>query len=87
MLRGFFSMLDRRRTLHREILRTLPTERSDMSTVAIPSASAVEQMAVRRAPLPAYAPRSPAAIAFEQLWREVNGELSHKRGDGAKTEN
>ena len=52
--------------------RTLPTERSDMSTVAIPSASAVEQMAVRRAPLTAFAPRSPAAIAFEQLWAEIN---------------
>lgn len=72
VVRGFFSMVDRRRTLHREILSTLPTERSDMSTIAIPSASAVEQMAVRRAPLMAFAPRSPAAIAFDDLWREVS---------------
>ena len=71
-LRGFFSMLDRRRKLHKEILATLPAERDQMSTVAIPSASAVEQMAVRRAPLMVFAPRSPAALAFQQLWDEID---------------
>ncbi len=71
-IRGFFSMLDRRRTLHREIVAELPAERAQMSSVAIPSASAVEQMAVRRAPLLAFAPRSPAAVAFRQLWDEAD---------------
>ena len=71
-LRGFFSLLDRRRKLHKEILATLPAERDQVSTVAIPSASAVEQMAVRRAPLMVFAPRSPAALAFQQLWDEID---------------
>ena len=71
-LRGFFSMVDRRRNLHKEILATLPAERDQVSTVAIPSASAVEQMAVRRAPLMVFAPRSPAALAFQQLWDEID---------------
>ncbi|HEY5820726.1 MAG TPA: ParA family protein [Propionibacteriaceae bacterium] len=70
-IRGYFSMLDRRRKLHRDILTELPTDRGQMSTVAIPSASAVEQMAVRRAPLMEFAPRSPAAVAFQQLWEEM----------------
>ena len=70
-IRGFFSMLDRRRTLHRSILAELPADREQMSTVAIPSASVVEQMAVRRAPLAEFAPRSPAALAFQQLWEEM----------------
>lgn len=70
-IRGFFSMLDRRRKLHREIVAELPADREQMSTVAIPSASAVEQMAVRRAPLMEFAPRSPAAVAFQQLWDEM----------------
>jgi len=70
-IRGFFSMLDRRRKLHRDILTELPADREQMSTVAIPSASVVEQMAVRRGPLFAFAPRSPAAAAFRQLWDEV----------------
>lgn len=71
VLRGYFSMLDRRRKLHREILSSLPTERPQMSAIAIPSASAVEQMAVRRSPVVAFAPHSPAALAFKELWLEV----------------
>jgi cellulose biosynthesis protein BcsQ len=70
-IRGFFSMLDRRRKLHRDILAELPAAREQMSSVAIPSASAVEQMAVRRAPLLSFAPRSPASVAFQQLWEET----------------
>ena len=65
-------MVDRRRKLHKEILATLPVERDNVSTVAIPSASAVEQMAVRRTPLMVFAPRSPAALAFQQLWDEID---------------
>lgn len=74
-LRGYFSMLDRRRKLHREILASLPAERAQMSSIAIPSASAVEQMAVHREPLHAYAPSSPAALAFKELWVETTGLL------------
>ena len=70
-IRGFFSMLDRRRKLHRDILAELPAATEQMSSVAIPSASAVEQMAVRRAPLLSFAPRSPASVAFQQLWEET----------------
>jgi hypothetical protein len=29
-------------------------------------------MAVRRAPLMVFAPRSPAALAFQQLWDEID---------------
>jgi len=75
VLRGYFSMLDRRRKLHREILAALPDERAQMSAIAIPSASAVEQMAVHREPLHVYAPRSPAAQAFSQLWAETSDLL------------
>jgi chromosome partitioning protein len=75
VLRGYFSMLDRRRKLHREILASLPAERPQMSAIAIPSASAVEQMAVRREPLLIYAPRSPAAQAFRELWAETTSLL------------
>jgi cellulose biosynthesis protein BcsQ len=71
VLCGYFSMLDRRRKLHREILSSLPTERPQMSAIAIPSASVVEQMAVRRSPVAAFAPHSPAALAFKELWLEV----------------
>ncbi|HEY5785358.1 MAG TPA: AAA family ATPase [Microlunatus sp.] len=74
-LRGYFSMLDRRRKLHTQILTDLPKENPLVSSIAIPSASAVEQMTVRREPLIVFAGKSPAAQAFGELWDEVAGLL------------
>ena len=37
----------------------------------IPSAAAVEQMGLRRAPVVQWAPRSTAGRAYAALWREV----------------
>jgi chromosome partitioning protein len=72
---AFFSMVDRRKRLHREIVDHLPSERSDIAAAAIPALSVVEQMAVHRAPLPAFAPRSPAAQSYEQLWAELRQRM------------
>jgi chromosome partitioning protein len=70
-LLAFLSMVDGRKRLHQQIAERLRAERDDVAAAAIPALSAVEQMAVRRAPLPAYAPRSRATAAYEQLWAEV----------------
>lgn len=68
-----FSMVDRRRTLHREALK------ADPAWPVIPMASAVEQMAVRRAPVGSFAPHSAAGEAFTALWRGVETKLSARR--------
>jgi chromosome partitioning protein len=70
-LLGFFSMVDRRKRLHRDLVEQLPRERSDLARTAIPAQSLIEQMAARRAPLPHYAPRSTAARSYEQLYAET----------------
>jgi chromosome partitioning protein len=70
---AFFSMVDRRKRLHREITERLPAERADIATAVIPAMTVVEQMAVRRAPVPAFAPRSAAAAHYRQLWAELAG--------------
>jgi chromosome partitioning protein len=67
----FFSMVDGRKRLHREVIDRLRGERSDLARTVIPALSLVEQMAVRRAPLPAFAPRSEVARRYEELWAEV----------------
>ena len=56
----FVSMLDRRKTLHRELIESLADVEPPFLTTAIPNASAVERMAVHRAPLGEVAPRSAA---------------------------
>lgn len=68
------SMLDLRRNLHREAQAANP------DWPVIPMASAVEQSAVRREPVGAFAPRSPGAQAFRQLWTAIERKLASKKG-------
>jgi chromosome partitioning protein len=72
---AFRSMVDRRKALHRD---TEGFERRTPFTLLeteIPSASVVEEAAARRLPLFAFAPNTPAARAYRQLWREVAAKL------------
>jgi cellulose biosynthesis protein BcsQ len=66
------SMIDLRRTLHREAREANP------NWPVIPLASAVEQCAVERKPVGAFAPRSPAARAIAQLWTAIERKLAAK---------
>ena len=72
---AFCSMTDRRKRLHKEITQRLPAERDDVAAAAIPALSVVEQMAVQRSPVTAFAPRSAAARAYAALWDEVRARL------------
>ncbi len=68
---GFFSMVDGRKRLHRELIAGVTSERSDVLEARIPSASDIERMGVHRAPVGAFAPRSASARAYRKLWDEV----------------
>jgi chromosome partitioning protein len=72
---AFCSMIDRRKRLHKEIAERLPAERKDVAATAIPALSVIERMAVERAPVAAFAPRSAAARAYAALWAEVRDRL------------
>lgn len=65
-----YSMVDRRRALHRHALEA----RSDWPV--IPILSTIEQMATERAPVGAFAPKSIAAEAFATLWRGVEKRIA-----------
>jgi chromosome partitioning protein len=68
---AFFSMVDRRKKLHREITASLSSERKDVAAAAIPALSMIEKMSVERAPVTVFAPRSSAARAYRALWAEI----------------
>jgi cellulose biosynthesis protein BcsQ len=70
-VKAFFSMADRRKRLHRDVIATLSREHSGVAHTVVPALSIIEQMAERRAPVPAFAPNSRAAVCYEQLWAEV----------------
>ncbi len=67
----FFSMVDRRRSLHRQLVESVPLRFPGFMKTEIPYASQVEQMGVHCAPLPHYAARSYPAKAYEHLWDEI----------------
>jgi cellulose biosynthesis protein BcsQ len=64
-----FSMVDRRRTLHRTLVD------ADPARAVIPYASAVEAMSVHRSPIAAKAPGGAAARAFNGLWADIERRL------------
>jgi cellulose biosynthesis protein BcsQ len=70
-LLAFFTQVDRRKTLHRETVDTLPDQRGQLSRTVVPALSVVERMSVQRAPLPVFAPRSVATRAYRDLWAEA----------------
>jgi cellulose biosynthesis protein BcsQ len=73
---AFFSMLDVRRALHREVMASVRSGYGvTMLGAAIPSDEQIERMGVERDVVAAYAPRSPGAVAYEALWLDVRRRL------------
>ena len=72
---GFFSMVDGRKKLHREVMAQLPIDHPEVSPVAIPAATEVELMGVERCAVVDSAPRSRAAQAYRDLWTEIRTRL------------
>jgi chromosome partitioning protein len=67
----FFSMVDRRRSLHQELIASARAQFPSILATEVPYWSEIERMTVRRAPLPASAPKSEAARIYHTLWDEV----------------
>jgi chromosome partitioning protein len=76
---AFLSMVDRRKKAHRELVEQLPVERRFVVSESIPNLSVIEQMARHRAPVPAFAPHSPATAAYEDLWTRLRSTLGEIR--------
>jgi cellulose biosynthesis protein BcsQ len=72
---AFFSMVDQRKNLHRELIEKVRADRPEILTTQIPASSDIERMGVHRAPLPSYAPRGRSATAYRALWDEVCARL------------
>jgi cellulose biosynthesis protein BcsQ len=72
---AFFSMVDLRKKLHREVLATLPVTHRSVARATIPALADVENMGVHRRVVGDFAPRSRAARAYEALWTEVSERL------------
>jgi chromosome partitioning protein len=71
VLLPFFSMVDVRRLLHRELMANTREQFPGILNTEVPYWSDIERMSLRRAPLPAFAPSSMAAQVYAALWAEI----------------
>jgi chromosome partitioning protein len=74
----FFSMVDSRKRMHRDVMERFTAERPEMLHTVVPLAADVERMGQARAPLEEFAPRGGAAVAFRELWNEIRERLGSK---------
>ncbi|MGB5717392.1 MAG: AAA family ATPase [Gammaproteobacteria bacterium] len=72
----FFSMVDRRKQLHRSIVDTPPDYMENLLTTSIPYDSNVERMGTHRTPVADFAPNSRSARSYEGLWEDIKQQLS-----------
>lgn len=85
----FFSMVDRRRQLHCELVTNFAADHPELLRSFIPYTSQVEKMGEHRAPVQVFAASSPGARAFQALWQAlavrigIAGELAPKVPAGA----
>jgi cellulose biosynthesis protein BcsQ len=75
----FFSMVDRRKTMHRTIVDTPPEYMENLLPTAIPYDSKVEQMGINRTPLAEFAPNSRTAHCYEALWNDIKKRIPNMR--------
>ncbi|MGI8429398.1 MAG: ParA family protein [Solirubrobacteraceae bacterium] len=76
---AFFSMVDARKPLHREVMAQLRAEHAaTMLGAAIPASDEVERMGVERDVVAAFAPNGRAALAYQALWWDVRRRLGEQ---------
>jgi chromosome partitioning protein len=73
---AFFSMVDIRKTIHREILAQRIGKDNHFLGATIPSLTDIEKMGIRRAPVPVFAPDSRATEAYRILLNEIMTRLA-----------
>jgi chromosome partitioning protein len=75
MLLPFFSMVDRRKSLHHEVMASAREQFPTILATDVPYSSEIERMSVRRAPIPAFAPHSAGAQIYRALWAEITARM------------
>jgi chromosome partitioning protein len=71
----FFSMVDRRKSLHHDVMASTREQFPDILATEVPYSSEIERMSLRRAPIPVFAPKGAAAHIYGALWAEVTARM------------
>jgi len=66
----FFSMVEKRKALHRETIKFVTDNFRRVLQSQIPYRAEIEGMGIKREPVGAFSPASEAANAYQNLWKE-----------------
>ena len=67
----FFSMVDRRKKMHRDIIASVSKAYSGVLQSFIPYLALIEKMGIYRAPVAEFSPASVASRSYQNLWDKV----------------
>ena len=67
----FFSMVDRHKKMHRELMDTVSREFKGVLQSPIPFLSQIEKMGIYREPVAAFSPSSTASQSYQNLWHNI----------------
>ena len=75
---SFFSMVDKRKKMHRELMATVSKEFDGILPSVIPYLSQIERMGIQREPITAFLPESAASKAYQGLWENIREVILSK---------
>ena len=67
----FFSMVDRHKKMHLELMRKVAREFNGVLKSLIPYLAQIEKMGIYRAPVAVYSPESLASKSYQNLWEKI----------------
>ena len=75
----FFSMVDKRKKLHKELIIDFAKNHPELLQTYVPYASQIEQMGVHQAPVASFLPTGVGARAFEALFKALTDRSPLRR--------
>jgi len=75
----FFSMVEMRKSIHRNLMKELTEGIPNLCTSVIPFLADVEKMGIYRKPVAEFSPNSKASASFKALWKEIKKKTSNHK--------
>lgn len=72
---SFFSMVDRHKKMHREIIATVSKAYNGVLQSFIPYLAQIEKMGIYRSPVAVFSPESVASRSYQNLWDKVQNSI------------
>ena len=73
---SFFSMVDRHKKMHKELMAAVAGEFNGVLQSFIPYLAQIEKMGIYRAPVAVFSPGSGASKSYQDLWHNIQGAIN-----------